>query len=323
MKKLKCFVVSDKTDQVNYVFTPQQFATIADLADFDGKIYSGDDLRSGKLKEAEIIFSTWGMPSLTDKDMEFLPNLKFLFYAAGATDGFARPLLKKNIGLMSAWQMNAIPVAEFCYSQTLLALKGYFRNIRELNEKRDWARDVVPIGPGCYGEQVALLGAGAISQVFQEMLAKHNLDVIVIPSRPQNRTISIDEVFKTAMVVSNHLPDREDNQKCIGKSHFESMRIGATFINTGRGRQIDEEAMYEVFAARPDLTALLDVTYPEPPPANSKLYTLKNILISTHIAGSISDEVHRMSDCAIEEFRNYLKGEKVNYMVSEKMLITS
>ena len=77
---------------------------------------------------------------------------------------------------------------------------------------------------------------------------------------------------------------------------FRSMRPGATFINTGRGAQVNESDMAAVFGARPDLTALLDVTWPEPPEAGSPLYTLPNVHLSSHIAGSLGNEVVRMAD---------------------------
>ena len=101
------------------------------------------------------------------------------------------------------------------------------------------------------------------------------------------------------------------------------MREGAVFINTGRGAQVNEAELIEVLEKRPDLTALLDVMHPEPPEDGSKLYTLPNVRLSTHIAGSINDEVHRMADYMIEELRRYLAGEPLVYEVSESMLLTS
>ncbi|MBP5532010.1 MAG: hypothetical protein J6Y54_08295, partial [Lentisphaeria bacterium] len=53
--------------------------------------------------------------------------------------------------------------------------------------------------------------------------------------RRERRTVSLEEAFRTAYVVSNHLPNRDDNQKVIGEELFSSMRPHATFINTGRG----------------------------------------------------------------------------------------
>ena len=59
-------------------------------------------------------------------------------------------------------------------------------------------------------------------------------------------------------------------------------------------------ALVAVLKARPDLTALLDVTWPEPPADDSELWQLPNVLISPHIGGTIGNEVTRLADCAIE-----------------------
>ena len=87
---------------------------------------------------------------------------------------------------------------------------------------------------------MALIGAGAISQELQKLLRSFYLDVIVIPSRPENRTLSLEDAFASAWVISNHLPNREDNIGVLNGDLFRRMRQGAVFINTGRGRQVNE-----------------------------------------------------------------------------------
>ena len=250
------------SSMVNTVYTAEQRQKIAELTDLMPEIVEAQNFDSFDLSEVEVIFSTWGMMNFTPEQLDRMPKLKAVFYAAGATDYFARPLLKRGIRVFSAWLANAVPVAEFTVAQILLSMKNYFNHTAALKCKENWRRD--KIGPGAYGETVALIGAGAISTKVQELLKGYNLNVIVIPSRKERRTISLEEAFRTAYVVSNHLPNREDNQKVLTKEMFASMRQGATFINTGRGAQVDEEGMCEVLKDRPDLTALLDVTCPEP-----------------------------------------------------------
>ena len=74
--------------------------------------------------------------------------------------------------------------------------------------------------------------------------------------------------------------------------------------------------------ARPDLTALLDVTYPEPPEEDSPLFSVPNIQLSSHIAGSIGNEVTRMADFMLRELDAYLAGEPCTYRVTADMLAT-
>ena len=312
MKKLKAVFVCAKKETVDYVYSEAQRKQIAEVTDLMPEIVNAGNFDSVDLKDVEVIFSTWGMMCFTDEQLDRMPNLKAVFYGAGATDYFARPLLARGIKVISAWKANAIPVAEFVLAQIILSMKNYFSN--------NWNNKFA--GPGCYGETVALIGAGAISSKLQEMLKVLNLNVLVIPSRPERRTISLEEAFRTAYVVSNHLPNREDNQKVLTKELFASMRQGATFINTGRGAQVDEAGLIEVLKARPDLTALLDVTFPEPPEAGSELYTLPNVRLTTHIAGSLNDEVHRMADYVIGDYLHFAAGEPLEHEVTEEMLMT-
>ena len=318
--KPKAIIVCENTRNIDYVYTKAQLAELAELTDLHPEIVS--DLSQGDFTQVEYLFSTWGMLRPSEEEIaKYLPNLKALFYSAGATDHFVRPFFARNVRVFSGWQANAVPVAEFSLAQILLALKGYFLNNREVHTKA-WKGAFR--GPGIYGETVALIGDGAVATKLKELLQNNfNINVLMIPSRPDWRIVSLEEAFKTAFVVSNHLPNRDDNIGVINRTHFESMRYGATFINTGRGAQINEADMIDVLKARPDLTALLDVTFPEPPVPGSELYTLPNVKLSSHIAGSLNDEVVRMSDFMLDEFKRFISGGELRYEVKEEMLITS
>jgi phosphoglycerate dehydrogenase-like enzyme len=129
--------------------------------------------------------------------------------------------------------------------------------------------------------------------------------------------VSLEVAFRDAYVVSNHLRDTTDTRGLLTGELFASMRPGATFINTGRGRTVATDELVSVLRDRPDLIALLDVTEPEPLPPGHALWTLPNVYLSSHIAGSVGDEVLRLADCAIEEFGRFLKGEELLYRVFE------
>ena len=122
--------------------------------------------------------------------------------------------------------------------------------------------------------------------------------------------------------MSNHIPDLPSTRGVLTGELFGAMREGATFINTGRGAQVVEADLIAVLEARPDLTALLDVTLPEPPAPDSKLWSLANVVISPHIGGTIGDEVIRLADCAIEEFERWQAGQPLRYQVTREVLAT-
>ena len=85
---------------------------------------------------------------------------------------------------------------------------------------------------------------------------------------------------------------------------------------------MSEAGLIETLKNRPDLTALLDVTYPDPPDADSELWKLPNVWISPHIGGSVGDEVVRMADCMIEEFQAWETGKPLRYRITKEVLST-
>ncbi|MBR2633797.1 MAG: hydroxyacid dehydrogenase [Lentisphaeria bacterium] len=324
MSKPKAIFLCNQTAKLPLVYGEKNIERIRQNADISDEVVTYDMFVAGDYSDTEYIFSTWGMPALSEEEIRTrLPKLKAVYYGAGATDYFARPFFACNIPVLSAWQANAVPVAEFTVAQIILSLKGYFRGLNKFTspEGRKTARGC--IGRGAYGETVALIGAGAIATKVQELLKNFDINVIVIPSRAERRTISLEEAFSKAIIVSNHLPNREDNIGVLNGKLFASMREGATFINTGRGAQVNEPEMIEVLKKREDLTALLDVIFPEPPEEGSELYTLPNVFLSAHIAGSENDEWKRMATYMVEEFERHLANQPYRYQVSESMLLTS
>ena len=105
----------------------------------------------------------------------------------------------------------------------------------------------------------------------------------------------------------------------ITGEHFAMMKEDATFINTSRGAIVDELSMITVLQERSDLSVLLDVTYPEPPAEGSPLYTLPNVYLTPHIAGSMGGECRRMGQYAIDECRRYLLGEPLQWQVTKEL----
>lgn len=320
MKKFKAAFFCNSAANFDDVYSQAHREELASLADFIPGRITSENIDSFDLSQLEIIFSTWGMFVPSEEQLDRMVHLKAVFYAAGAVDDFARPFFRRNVRIVSAWKANAVPVAEMAVSQIILSLKNYFGFAKALTKPEAWRRDLYPC-PGAYGETVALIGSGAISSMVRESLLRHDLNVITVATDPEQRTVSLEEAFRKAYAVSNHLPNLDTNKKVITKAMFESMRQGATFINTGRGAQIDEEGLCEVLAKRPDLTALLDVTSPaEPPVKDSPLYSLPNVFLTPHIAGSLNSEVHRMTDYVIADCKRYLRGEELLNEFTPEML---
>lgn len=313
---------------LSHVYGAERKARIAALTDLYPEVVSSATFEQHVtgLAGVEVIFCSWGMPALTDDQLDRLPALKAVFYAAGSVKGFAGPLIKRGILVVNANVANAVPVAEFSLAQILLACKGYFRNTREFKGPERFQSAYR--GPGVYGETVALLGAGAIGRRLVELMRAFTLRVVVVDpylsdeeaSRMGVSKVTYEQAFSSSFVVSNHLPDLPATRGLLNGSLFRRMRMGSVFINTGRGAQVVESELVSVLKERTDLTVLLDVTCPEPPEEDSELYKLPNVQLSSHIAGSLNDEVVRMADLVIEEFKAWLEGKPLRYSISPEQL---
>jgi len=312
-------------ETLEQVYGSQRFERLRQCTDLYPAIVTSQNMDAclPELQDLEVIFATWGLMPLSEPQLDRLPSLRALFYAAGFAGYFAPPLLRRGIIVTSSAAANAIPVAEFTLAQILLANKGYFRNVREYRETANFKDSFV--GPGNYNMTVALLGAGQIGRKVIELLRPFHLRVIVFDPFLSNgeaaslgvEKVGIQEAFSRGNAVSNHLADVPGTVGLIDGCLLASMPAKAAFINTGRGRTVNQDDMISVFRARPDLSALLDVTDPlEPLPRESPLWSLPNVQISSHIAGSKEHEVGRVADLAIAEFERWSRGDPLCYSVT-------
>lgn len=326
----KTALICDSVKNLEMVYGDGRSERLAAVTDLLPGIFQGSDIvaQAERLKDVEAVFSTWGMPLLTKEQLAALPSLKAVFYAAGSVKCFAAPLLDNGIMVVSGWAANAVPVAEFTTAQIVLANKGFFRNQREAKNQEFRRNHKCFSGHGNYGETVALLGTGQIGRGVAERLKAYNLKVIAFDpflksedaARLGVEKVSLEDAFKRGYTVSNHIADVPATRGMINRRHFESMRPDATFINTGRGATIVESDLIAVLGSRPDLTAVLDVTAPEPPLENSPLFSLPNVVLTSHIAGSLADETRRMADYMVEEFLAWESGRPLRYQVTADML---
>lgn len=331
---MKAIFLCEKTDKIFSVFTDETVSELQKLTDIEKKVYIKEEvLRDPALfSDIAFIFSTWGMPEFTEDEIKLcFPSLKCVFYGAGSVQKFARPFFACGVKVFSAWAANAVPVAEFTVAQIILANKGYFLTNRLYHaEGRKSAGAAFKKCNGNYGETIGLVGAGMIGKLVIQMLKQYNVKVIVFdPFLSDEKAdelgvekCELGELFARAFVVSNHLANNEQTKGMLHYDHFCRMRENAVLINTGRGAQVVEDDLVRVLRERPDLTALLDVTYPEPPADDHPFYTLPNCLLTPHIAGSAGDEVARMGEYMLDEYRAFLNGESCKYEVSMKMLET-
>jgi phosphoglycerate dehydrogenase-like enzyme len=311
----------------NQIYGPAEQRDIAQLVDLVARPQTGETIRSNPdlLHEVNFIFSGWGLPKLDEAFLSNAPNLKAVFYGAGSiksivTDAF----WARGIPITSSYAANAVPVIEYTLSQIFFCLKrGWYFAQRIKNEGRYPPREAVP---GGYGSTVGIISLGMIGRGVCKRLQSFDLNVIAYDpfvtldaaADLNVELVSLDDLFRRADVVSLHTPWLKETEGLITGVHFAMMKENATFINTARGAIVREKEMIEVLQQRTDLWAILDVTYPEPPVSGSLLYTMPNVILTPHLAGSRDDECRRMGRIVVEELGRYLKGQPLRWAINRE-----
>lgn len=330
---MKAILVCD-SPRFGDVYPERILDQLAAMTELDRNVYTRQALLDAPVRgsDAALLFSTWGMPSFTREEIERLfPRLRGVFYAAGSVQGFARPFLERGVAVYSAWAANAVPVAEYTVAAILLANKGAFQAMRRFQSGgREQAAAFSSRFPGTYDTTVGFIGLGMIGAMVAERLRAYQVRVLAFDpfcsaqkaERLGVTLCPLETLFAESQTVSNHLANNPQTVGMLRYDLFRRMRPNATFLNTGRGAQVVEEDLVRALAEEPGRTAVLDVTWPEPPASGHAFYTLPNVFLTPHIAGSLGQEVVRMSAYMLEELRAVLDGRPTRYGVTLDMLET-
>jgi phosphoglycerate dehydrogenase-like enzyme len=300
------------------IYTPAIQADLARKVHILAPVLTAEEslTRPDLLGQMDILLSGWGAPSFNQQFLKMAPNLRAFFYGAGAVGHLlTEAFLKRQIAVTTANSINAIPVAEFSVAHILLGLKRAWQQALEAKRRRAFFLPQLPVA-GAYKSTVGLISLSTIGRQVLQRLNSFDIEVIAydptIEEQEATRLgvdlVSLEEVFACSDVVSLHAPLIPETVGMITGPLLESMKPGATFINTARGSIVCEQEMIMVLRSRPDLTAILDVTDPEPPLPTCELFDLPNAVVTPHIAGSLDGECERMGRWIVDEVERYIAG---------------
>ena len=312
-------------DAYDAIYGLDERSDIAGLVEIVAPVQSAQSVRGNLsvLAEVDVILSGWGMALVDEVLLQAAPNLKAVFYGSGSIRYFVTDAMwERSIVVTTAAHANAVPVAEFTVAAVVMSLKQVWRFSRVARETRQLvARTGIP---GMYGSTVGLIGLGMIGRMVAERLRGYDVHLLAHdPYVAANDAAALgvelcmpDDLFARCDVVSLHAPWLPQTEGMITGAHLAAMKQNSTFINTARGALVREAEMIDVLQRRPDLYAVLDVTYPEPPALDSPLYSLPNMVLTPHIAGSVGAECRRMGRAMVDELRRFVRGEPLLWSVT-------
>ncbi|UUU30044.1 hydroxyacid dehydrogenase [Streptomyces sp. CA-210063] len=318
-------------ENVPQVFPPDVLSRLRETVEIDPALIAEDftDPRVREvLAEVEVLVTGWGCPRIDETVLEAAPKLRAVLHSAGSVKGFVAPAVwERGIAVSTAAAANALPVAEYTLAMILLAGKDILGRRDRLRAERvspGWG--FVP-GIGNHGRRVGVIGASRIGRRVIELLSPFDLRVSLTDPYVDEAgaaalgvpLLPLDDLLRTSDIVTVHAPDTPETHRLLDRRALSLMPDGAVLINTARGALVDHDALIdELRAGR--LSAILDVTDPEPLPADSPLLDLPNAFVTPHLAGSQGNEVARLGLAVTEEAERLVAGRELVHVLDRAVL---
>jgi phosphoglycerate dehydrogenase-like enzyme len=210
------------------------------------------------------------------------------------------------------------PLAEWVVG-AILAMQRGLVHARDAQARREWD-EIEP--PELAGRRVVILGLGSIGTAIADRLRPFGVEVVGVgrTAREGVRGLSdLDEVLRDAEILVNILPLTSDTRGLLDARRLGLLPDGALVVNAGRGRTIETAPLVEELQAG-RIRAALDVTDPEPLPADHPLWGLPNVLVSPHLAGDSPGSTIRSFELAGDQVRRFAAGEPLINEVARYLL---
>jgi phosphoglycerate dehydrogenase-like enzyme len=313
-------IIADRYDEA---YSPEMQERLASLVNVVAPPQGSDICaRSPELlRDVDIILSTWGPPKLDAEFLAATPRLEAFFYAAGSMRHVLTPAaVERDIVICSGIYLNSVPVAEYTLAQIILSLKHTYQATNAYREDLSKSYSTREI-PGTSRGKVGLIALGNIGRILADMLRPLGVEILVFDPglcaedirNAGAQPATLEELFKACDVISLHAPEVAATKGMVSGRLLQSMKPGASFINTSRGSLVREDELAEVLRERRDLFAILDVTAPEPPHPSSPLWHLRNVLLTPHISGSQGAERRRLGQAMMDELARFLDGKPLKW----------
>lgn len=290
-------------------------------ADF---VVATDDAEFNKvLGEADAVI---GNEALTEEQLKQAQRLRWAQVTSAGVEGWLSPTLAKHPLTLTNFSGIAAPnIAD----HVIALIYAFARGLPELfdrQRRKEWGEDA-PTTFEPTGQTLAILGLGDIGEALAERASALGMTVVAMQRHPTeppegvDETVASDELpdlLKEADHVALSLPVTEKTKGILGAGQLGLMKRSAYLYNVGRGPLIDQEALIVALRERRIAGAGLDVTDPEPLPADSPLWELPNVIITGHNAAATPLLWERGIVLLKENVGHFLKGEELKNVVDTK-----
>ena len=295
---------------------PRIHITAPDRPDLERAVREGGG-EPGRLEGADGVVSLTGDP----QELPSLPDsVRWVqLPSAGVEQWIRSGAVADGRVWTSATGSFGLAVAEHALALMLAADKSLHSFARE----RTWTADGRHHVRSLAGETVLIVGAGGIGRALIGLLEPFGCDVIAVTRRGRDvpgaaRTLPADrvaEVWGEARHVVIAAPATDGTRHLVGAPELAAMREDAWLINIARGSLVDTDALVAALRTGSIAGAALDVTDPEPLPADDSLLDAPNLLVVPHLGSATARTRAKMAEMTVENLLAALRGEQMPYLV--------
>lgn len=285
MKNVKIFVAFELSEKLK---------KIAENIVGRSRIVYLDELSVEHYNDIEImVVRSW---EIAKKYVNLFPNLKYIQHIYAGTDNINRSEVPRKVTILSNSGANSIGVAEHALALLLAASKYIVFRDSEMR-KGSFPQKLQSILLN--NKRGLILGTGHVGREIARRLKCFNVYLIGVNRSGNNPELLFDEIVKVSelhrvLPIADFcivaLPLTESTEKLIGRNELRLMKRNAILVNVGRGKVIDEDALYEHLVENRDFIAALDVWW-KYPKTNEKFEQrhdfskLPNVIMTPHCAG--------------------------------------
>jgi phosphoglycerate dehydrogenase-like enzyme len=272
---------------------------------------------------ADVAIGSWKTPLPDERLLAACPRLRLWVHAAGSVKMMFGPQLRgRGLVVASCAPAIAEQVGEFTLGLIIVGLKRLIPNAAA-NRAGPAPKPANALTP--MNATVGVIGASHVGRRVMQLLRPMGSRIVLFDpyvtdeqARELGATKAADLVSLCASsdLVTLHAPLLPSTRRMLSADQFRAMRDDCVFINTARGGCVDEPALLAELE-RGRLFAFLDVTDPEPAPADSPLRRLPNVVLTSHIAGMAEYRIGRQ---AVDDVEAFLQGRAPKLVVTEDML---
>ena len=279
-----------------------------------------------KENQAQVLISGWETPKLPEDMLTQVPSFRYVSHVCGALGWFfPRALLEQGV-LVTNWGSTiSHTIAEHCVLQVLSALRHATHWQFRLHGGHGY-RDPEHTLCSLFDRPVGIHGFGAIAREFSKLIKPWDCKVSAYsPSVPDEvfqeygvkRAVSLEDLFGKNDVIVELAPLTPAYTGIVTEELLRMIPDGGAFVNSGRGKVVDEEALVRV-AKEGRIQFAMDVFANEPLPDDSPLCGLDNVFLTPHIAGPTPDQLYRCGLQALENVTAFFSGGQLQNEVTIK-----